>query len=57
MSIMQGRALGGVGGSAPAAMKRADLPDPRPLQSPAWRAEAAQKVRFSFFFFSRFSFI
>ena len=42
---MQGRpTLGGGGGNAIAA-KRAEMPDPRPLNSANWKAEASQKVR------------
>jgi SMC interacting uncharacterized protein involved in chromosome segregation len=35
-------ALGGLGGAS--VLKRAEMPDPRPLQSGAWRSSAAERV-------------
>ena len=52
LSAMQGRptlgggSAAGGGGSVPAMMKlRVDMPDPRPINSATWKADAAQKVR------------
>lgn len=43
LSAAQGRPTLGGGMSAP--KLRADMPDPRPLNTAAWKADAAQKVR------------
>ena len=42
-----GKAAAGSAASVLSALaaKRADMPDPRPINSAAWKAEAAQKVR------------
>ena len=41
---MQGRPTLGGGAGSSIASKRAEMPDPRPLNSANWKAEASQKV-------------